>query len=34
MTFIGGLLAAGMGNVRYAELPALMADAAALMTRR
>jgi AcrR family transcriptional regulator len=33
-TFIGALLSAGMGNVTYAELPGLMADAAALMTRR
>jgi AcrR family transcriptional regulator len=33
-TFIGALLTAGMGNSTYAELPALMSDAAALMTRR
>jgi AcrR family transcriptional regulator len=34
MTFIGGLLAAGMGNIRYADLPQLMADAGTLMSRR
>jgi AcrR family transcriptional regulator len=33
-TFIGALLTAGMGNATYAELPQLMADATALMTRR
>jgi hypothetical protein len=33
-TFIGALLSAGMGNATYAELPEVMADAAALMTRR
>jgi AcrR family transcriptional regulator len=34
MTFVGGLLTAGMGNARYAELPELMSDTAALLTRR
>ncbi len=33
-TFIGALLSAGMGNATYDELPQVMADATALMTRR
>jgi AcrR family transcriptional regulator len=33
-TFIGALLAAGMGNAAYAELPDVMADATTLMSRR
>ena len=33
-TFIGALLTAGMGYATYAELPELMADAAALIVRR
>jgi AcrR family transcriptional regulator len=33
-TFVGALLTAGMGNATYAELPQLMADATALMTKR
>ena len=34
MTFIGSFLSAGMGNTAYQDVPALMAEAAALMTRR
>jgi AcrR family transcriptional regulator len=34
LTFIGALLSAGMGNATYQELPELMAQATALMTRR
>lgn len=34
MTFVGSFLTAGMGNAAYADMPAFMADAAALMTRR
>jgi AcrR family transcriptional regulator len=34
MTFIGSFLSAGMGNTAYEDMPALMAEAAALMTRR
>jgi hypothetical protein len=33
-TFVGALLTAGMGNATYAELPHLLADATALMTRQ
>ncbi|MBV9487694.1 MAG: TetR/AcrR family transcriptional regulator [Frankiaceae bacterium] len=33
-TFVGALLTAGMGNATYAELPKLMAETTALMTRR
>jgi hypothetical protein len=33
-TFIGALLSAGMGNVGYEELPEIMAEATALMTRK
>lgn len=34
MTFVGSFLTAGMGNAAYEDMPALMAEAAALMTRR
>jgi AcrR family transcriptional regulator len=34
MTVIGAFLTAGMGNTAYTEMPNLMAEAAALMTRR
>jgi AcrR family transcriptional regulator len=34
LTFIGGLLSAGMGNATYEELPDMMGQAASLMTRR
>jgi hypothetical protein len=34
MTFVGSFLTAGMGNMAYADMPAFMAEAAGLMTRR
>jgi AcrR family transcriptional regulator len=34
MTFVGALLSAGMGNVSYADLPGIMADATTLVVRR
>lgn len=34
MTFVGAFLTAGMGNSTYADMPAFMAEAAALMTKR
>ncbi|HWB68228.1 MAG TPA: helix-turn-helix domain-containing protein [Mycobacteriales bacterium] len=34
LTFTGAMLTAGMGNLRYDDLPALLVDAAELMTGR